>query len=213
MIWSILIASHAVRVVELNRLAGILAGQLTSDVEVVVLWNRGGLTIADYREMLVADAQGQWVSFVDDDDRVADTYVADVVEALGAGPDYVGFEVEVWDLSGTIGQKGRKWRAVHSLSADRWHQKGDVFYRHVSHLNPLRRELAVKAQWVGHYSEDHRWADAVRPFVQTEVFIPKVLYYYDFDHGRSIRGPSPDTGLVVRPELPEGFRFHPESED
>jgi hypothetical protein len=211
--WSILIASHCSRVESLSRLADSLASQLQPGVEVLVLWNRGRLSIAEYREALVSDARGEWVSHVDDDDRVAKDFVSSILGALESEPDYVGFEVEVLDIAGAIGRKDRKWRAVHSLTTKQWHQKDNVFYRHVSHLNPLRRDLALQGVWSGPYSEDHRWADSVIAHVKTEVFIPRTLYFYDFNQAASVRSQKHDPRKALRPVLPDGFRYHPDSED
>jgi hypothetical protein len=197
----------------LGRLVRILDPQLQPGVEVLVLWNRGRLSIAEYREALVAEARGEWVSHVDDDDRVATDFVPVILEALKSEPDYVGFEVEVLDIAGSIGRKGRKWRAVHSLKTKQWHQRDSVFYRHVSHLNPLRRDLALRGEWVGPYSEDHRWADSVITHVKTEVFIPRTLYFYDFDRSGSVRSQKFDSRKATRPVLPVGFRYHPDSEE
>lgn len=210
--WSILIASHASRTIQLGRLASTLAPQLTSDVETVVLWNRGGLPVGDYRRMLIDDAEGEWVCFVDDDDRIPPHYVASILKALETSPDYVGFNVEVVDIAGQIGVKGHKYDAIHTLKVRKWSQSGTTFYRHVSHLNPIRRNLALKGVWEGDYAEDHKWADSVRPYVETEVYLDDTLYFYDFDHMKSIRA-GHHTPADERPALPEGFRFHPDSEE
>lgn len=211
MLWSILIASHSSRTSQLERLAGLLAPQLTDDVEVVVLWNRGQKKLGEYRQMLTEAAKGDYVSNVDDDDRVPDYFVADVLAALG--DDYVGFKVSLTDVSGAIGSEGAVYIADHSIQYTRWSQRGTYFYRHVSHLNPIRRTLALKGVWEGNEAEDHRWADSVYPHVKTERYIDKVMYHYDFDHRKSLRGDKPDTTPYIRPVLPDGFRYHPASEE
>jgi glycosyltransferase involved in cell wall biosynthesis len=162
--------------------------------------------------MLTTEARGDYVCNIDDDDRVPDDYVSAILGALESDPDYVGFEVEVLDIGGTIGLPGRKYRAVHSLETKTWHQKGDVFYRHVSHLNPVRRDLALRGVWEGNYAEDHRWADSVVEHVNTEVFIDRPMYFYDMDNRLSLRGDSYDDAPYERPVLPGGFRYHPDSE-
>ena len=210
MLWSILIASHSSRTEKLFRLVEGLAGQLAPDVEVVVFWNRGGV-LGELRQALSDDAHGEYVSFVDDDDRLPEYHVTEVLSALRLKPDYVGFNVEVTDIAGQIGKPGKRYVAEHSLRHARWYQKRDRFFRHVSHLNPIRKDLALLAPWEGQYSEDHRWADRVRPFVKTEVFIDRIMYLYDFDHRTSLRGTHKDLS-GVRPVLPAGFRYHPQSE-
>lgn len=211
MLWSVLIASHVKRAEQLKNMVAMLEPQLVDGVEVVVLWNRGRRPLGDYRRLLCENARGEYVCFVDDDDRLPDHYVSDIVAAFGE--DYVGFEIEVLDMAGVIGRPGQKYRAIHSIRNKRWHQVGDVFYRHVSHLNPIRRDLALKGVWEGNQSEDHRWADSTVQFVRSENYIDKVMYYYDFNHPLSLRGNQQVEGGYAWPLLPDGFRLHPESED
>jgi hypothetical protein len=152
------------------------------------------------------------VSFVDDDDRIAAGYCPRVLAALATNPDYVGFKVAVNDLSAIpINSRYREYVAEHSIRHQRWCQSGNTFYRHVSHLNPIRREIARMAPFEGGRGEDHRWAELVRHHVKSEVFIDDVLYLYDYTGEKSLRGGKwDDSGS--RPMLPVGFRFHPESD-
>jgi hypothetical protein len=211
--WSILIVSHVTRAELLNRLIGLLAPQVTEDIEVVVLRNRGGRDIGEYRQALVADARGIYVSHVDDDDRIPDHYCKSILGALETGPDYVGFKVAVNDLSQRrLDEKYQTYVADHSLAYDRWHQQGNRFYRDVTHLNPIRRRLALQAVFSGAYAEDKEWADQVRPHVQSQVYIDDILYYYDFAHDRSVRSGESSSEPMQFLKLPARFRFHPDSE-
>lgn len=215
MIWSILIATHVSRDEKFGRLVEQLAPQLTDDVEVVVLWNRGGRSIGEYRQALMMNVSAEFACFVDDDDRISDDYCARILAAFDDDPDYVGFEVAVKDRSPTpISRKYRDYVAYHSLQYDGWFQEGNRFYRDVSHLNPVRRVLASRAPFVGVRGEDHEWARQVRPHLKTETYIDWTLYFYDFDQSASIRsGKAPDETRSGRPLLPGGFRYHPDSEE
>lgn len=193
-----------------------LADQLTDSIEVVVLRNRGRRSIGEYRQALIEDAAGEYVCFVDDDDRLPPYYCSEILAALKQKPDYVGFVVEMWDLSKKpLHHSFRRYRAIHSTRYDKWSQNNDALYRHVSHLNPVRRELALCAAFEGHRAEDHRWADQIVKLVRSEVFIDRPMYLYDFDRWGSIRtGGKPDTVTkVAKFDLPAGFRYHPQSED
>jgi glycosyltransferase involved in cell wall biosynthesis len=214
-IWSILVATHVSRGEQFARLVDMLAPQLAPDVEVSVLWNRGDKNIGEYRQALVEDARGEYVSFVDDDDRLPDYYVAAILEALKSKPDCVGFRVQVRDLSERpISSKYRDYVAFHSIRYDRWYQKGHRFFRNVTHLNPVRRDLAVKVPFVGNRAEDHEWAKRVGPLLKSEVYVDRPMYFYDFAQDKSIRsGIRRDGSKVPRPPLPDGFRYHPDSED
>lgn len=210
--WSILIASHAVRGPLLERVCGQLADQAVPGVEVVVLWNRGRLPLGDYRRLLVEHSEADYVSFVDDDDRVADDYVVSITEALDENPDHVGFELEMVDFAGVVGPKGKVHRAVHSLQYSRWGSGSDHFYRDFTPLDPIRRTIALQGKWEGSYSEDHEWAKSLAGQVRSEVFIPRTLYFYDYDGNKSLRRPPENDPSWTPPELPAPCRYHPASE-
>lgn len=194
----------------MERLAGLLAPQLVDGVEAVVLWNRGRRKLGEYRTRLLNDAAGEYVSFVDDDDRVPDYYVAEVLRALEFRPDQVGFKVEFKDIDGQVRSAGSVTIADHSLRHGRWYETRTSFFRDVSHLNPIRRELALTGSFEGTYAEDVAWANTVRSHVSNEVYVDRVMYFYDFSQSKSIRHGKPGDGTP--PVLPAGFRYHPESE-
>lgn len=210
--WSILIASHVSRRDSLYRLIGLVEPQLTPQVEVDVLWNRGQLGIGEYRQKLLDKARGEYVNFVDDDDRIPDHYVSDILEALETDPDYVGFQVHMHDASDPPVLGKREIRVEHSIRYEGWFGRAPNLYRDISHLNPIRRDIAIKGRFVGGRSEDRKWAKEVRPWVKTEVYIPKVMYFYDFERGKSVPHERFDRRRVNPPDLPEGFNFHPDSD-
>jgi hypothetical protein len=121
---------------------------------------------------------GEYVCFVDDDDLVADDYVSTILPLLDR--DYVGFKVQLYndgvpDLP-----------TYHSLVYEHWFQNNHGYYRHISHLNPIRRELALLVPMEGEVGEDHRWADRLYATgkVKTEHFIDRVMYHY---YSRSVK--------------------------
>lgn len=207
---SVLIASHVSRVAGLVRVAELLS-PVPADAEVVVLWNRGR-NIGDIYRDLVAEARGEYMCFVDDDDRVAPHYLPTLLGAVQSGPDYVGFRVEVNDFSpNPINRRWRRYEAEHSLRNRGWSQQGNKFFRDVTHLNPIRTDIARRVPFPDGRSLDHDWAKAVRPLVKSEVFVDDVLYFYDYDATKSVR-PEPDSRRAERPTLPAGFRYHPNSD-
>ena len=121
---------------------------------------------------MIEGAMSEYICFVDDDDLVADDYVSTILPLLDR--DYVGFRVQCY-MDGAPFSK-----TFHSLKYDRWWNDEHGYYRHISHLNPIRRELALLAPMEGGVGEDHRWADRLYATgkVRTEHFIDRVMYHY-----------------------------------
>lgn len=172
-LWTIAILTVPSRHLEFNRIYGMLdyqASQLDhpSDVEIIAHTNPN-LKIAAKRQDCLEDARGKYFNFVDDDDLVAHNYVQRLSELMD-GVDYIGFRMQHF-LNGHASKP-----TFHSLRYDRWYDDANGYYRNVSHLNPMRTEIARQGKFVGGYGEDARWAETVRP--QTEHFVDQPLYFY-----------------------------------
>jgi len=158
-------------------------------VEIVGLQNAGERPLAEYREMLLRDARGEFLCFVDDDDQVAGDYVDQICAALRSepAPDVVTF---VQDGSGT--QAGVTLFGLGFLGAP-WHPvivNGVATYLRVySHMQPIRAEVARQGSFLrpgglGFTQEDQHFAMSVVPLLlergSREAHVPRVLYTYNF---------------------------------
>lgn len=149
---------------------------------VEALWNHGERPIAQVRQDLLAHSRADYVCFVDDDDLVAENYVAAILPLLD-GVDYVGFSMSMDFLRGRLSH--------HSLRYGSWYDTTDTSYRDITHLNPIRRDLALRGSFAHepsaqHYGEDQVWAEQVRSLVKTEHVVSQVLYF-NLVAGRSSR--------------------------
>jgi len=190
----------------LELLAGLLPQIKGHDIEIVAYWNNGEHSIGEIRQALLEEAKGEYVCFIDDDDSVPDYYCAEVMKALGK--DYVGFEVELFN-------NGVKMpRVFHSIRYGVWHQDDDGYYRGVTHLNPIKRSIAIKGRFSTKGSgEDAEWARSIVADVRTENYIDKIMYYYyhDADDTSFTTVPKPKHEYE-RPEFKDPqFRWHPKS--
>lgn len=177
------------------------------EIEVLIFWNNCEHPISEIRQALVDEARGEYVCQLDDDDSVPDYYCDRIIGALASSPDYVGWAMQLW-------WNGEKMKPTyHSLRYDRWWDDADGYYRNVSHLNPIRRSIALQVPFTGHDGpEDYSWAQQVAPLVKTEEYIEDPMYFYCFNPADSIwRGRPPPTRNYTRPRLPKYFRYHPDS--
>jgi hypothetical protein len=141
-------------------------------VTVTALFNHGERPLGYVRQSLVESATSRYVSFVDDDDELPDYYVSEVVPLLD-GVDYVGWQMQCYI------DRVRQKPTYHSIRYHRWYDDRNGYYRDVSHLNPIRTELARQADFrLGEPPEDVHWSTQVRPLVKTEHYIDKIMYHY-----------------------------------
>lgn len=177
--WTILIPTIARRADLFERLLGILLPQLdvhAGDVRVLAYLNHGDPPLGAVRDALVRQADTDYVSFVDDDDMVSSDYVEQVVAALRSRPDHVGFWLDLY-RNGDFIEHVR-----HSIAGPRrWCRVGGVLHRDLTHIDPIRRDIALRGTFVPMRlgrPEDRHWVRQVRPFVRTEQFVDSTLYCY-----------------------------------
>jgi hypothetical protein len=185
--WTILVPTLGERRVLFERMMTGLLPQLDrygGQVRVLGWYNDGSPSLPKIRQRLVEAAGTDYVSFVDDDDLVSRDYVTEIVGALETRPDYVGFQVQCYSNGAPTGV------AYHSLEFDRWRNLTGRYERDISHLNPIRRQLALRANFSlarPGRPEDRAWADQLRRarVLKTQVVVPRILYHYLYSTNRT----------------------------
>lgn len=176
---SILICTIESRRELLARLMAQLTPQLTDAVEVLVDCDAGQATIGSKRQRLIERASGEHLAFIDDDDAIADTYRARIIDALENGPDCVGFlsrrfldGKQIGDCSYSL----KNWRVEDEMN----YNEGTRYFRRTpGHLCPIRRDLVLKTgfqPWCT--GEDRDFERRIYPLLKTEVFVDAPLYDY-----------------------------------
>lgn len=179
---SILVCSLSKRKDFLLRLYKILTPQLTDEVEVLFEIDDGEATIGAKRNALLRKAKGDYITFVDDDDRVSPDYVSKILNAIESSPDVVGIHL----LMTTDGVTEEK--TFHSIVYTHWFDEPDPekpwlrrYYRNPNHLNPVKREHALKVMFPEiSMGEDKVYSTNLLQYCKTEVYIKEPIYFYDF---------------------------------
>lgn len=146
------------------------------DVEVLVLTDNRQMSIGAKRNALVAASSGDYVVFVDDDDRVADNYIDALLAAATTRRDVLTFTMEYryngekqWIARQSLGYPLQGKRVRHDLVRITPH-----------HTSAVRRDIATRLTYQdSSYGEDRDWARQLRVAARTECVIPETLYIYD----------------------------------
>jgi glycosyltransferase involved in cell wall biosynthesis len=146
-------------------------------VEIVSHVDGGQNKIGKKRNELLEASKGEYVCFVDDDDRVSDEYVSFLLKAIETKPDVVA-------LNGIITFDGKDpKRFAHSLKYNRFYNDHRTYYRPPNHLNCIKREhaITVKFKEINH-GEDTDWAMRLMQtkLLKNEYYHDKILYHYLF---------------------------------
>jgi hypothetical protein len=195
--WDILIASIVHRTDMLTELLAELERQLVPGVGVLVYRDNRQALYGPKCQRLYHASQADYVSMLDDDDWIADDYIAAVMDALEQGPDYVGYRI-LYTEHGLP-----QIPVIHSLQYGGWSNSSEALYRDICHKNPVRRELAVQAPWDGDGGADIVWADTLRQLgcVKTEVFVDRELYHYRSTGAYSSSGLAPMDDPPPQPDM------------
>lgn len=171
----------------LPKIQGQLYGQYNSlekrdqdRVEIIVLVDNKKQTVGRKRNLMVGMAQGGHVAFVDDDDRVSNDYIVELLKATESNSDAIVFQTEVRINGGPPG------RGYFSKDFKKDFDNRYGYHRIPNHLCGIKRSIAVKLPFpeIG-YGEDVIFSKELLPYLKTERKIDKILYYYDFNASTS----------------------------
>jgi glycosyltransferase involved in cell wall biosynthesis len=189
--WSILTPSIPERYESLKRLSDKIQSQIgdNTEIEHLVFIDNKRRLLGLKRDALLKMAQGEYISFVDDDDDISDDYVAKIYEVIMTNPpDVITFDQHTVLKDGKI---NGEFKVSFGLQNDNDQLKstfeagtikfGDL-NRKPFHVCVWKSEHAKQVDFPdASYGEDWYWAERVLKLVNTEVHIDSILHYYVFD--------------------------------
>ena len=145
-------------------------------VEIIYLIDNKTMMLGDKRNLMVDMAKGQYISFVDCDDRISSDYISSLLEGIKSGADAIVFLAEV-SLNGNPPKICR-----YSKDYGRDYNTEKEYHRIPNHIPCIRKAISKKASFPSlKQAEDSGYAKLLRPHIRTEHKIEKVLYYYDYN--------------------------------
>lgn len=152
-----------------------LAEELKKDVEIICITDNKQRMLGTKRNDLLNMAQGEYVVFVDDDDRVSYDYVLQLLNASCLGFDVICFLVSV-----SLNGKAPKI-CYYSTSYKEDYNTDDSYHRLPNHIMCVKKELALQVKYKDIIKgEDADYSKRLLPLLQSQFDIYEVLYHYDY---------------------------------
>lgn len=151
----------------------------SEEVEIITATDNKQITVGAKRNLLLKEASGKYVTFIDDDDSVTETYIKDLLFSTQFNFDAVMFHV-IYNPKG-----GNKKLVRYSVKCEDA-ELDTHFTRKPNHLMMVKRELALQAGFKDmRRGEDFDYANRLSKLIKKEGHLNKVLYYYNFDMGKT----------------------------
>ena len=176
---SILIPTVPGREEFMDRIMRHVTDQAAYWPEIEICWSIGqrSVSIGMRRNELLQRAAGEYLCFIDDDDRIANNYIELVMAGITTNPDCCS-------LNGIITTDGKDPKPFkHSIDYDSMYERDGVYYRPPNHLNTVRASIAkqmVFPDW--QRSEDSNYCFQLQAsgLLKVEYKIEPPLYFYDY---------------------------------
>lgn len=158
-----------------------IIGMHGKEVQVYYYKDNKEITIGEKRTKLYQIADGVYSWQIDDDDEISDNAIALVLDTIkmNLNVDVVSFE-EFIDMDGKIMKSNHTniyaaWQGDGSkLLSDGFHFHRTIFFKDV-----IRTELAKSVPIEScRFGEDNLYADALKPFIQSEIHLSEQIYKY-----------------------------------
>lgn len=173
--WSILIPTLPSRRELRRRLLIILEPQLEKydDIELLILEDNAKRDYGAKLQSMIDIANGEYISFIDDDDLVSENYVDTIYSQLN-GVDCIGFKGIVSVNDGPIMPVFYSKKNLQPVNQE------DGYYRFIQQVNPVKLEIVKQIPYEGHFGADTLWSEKLQKsgLLKTEYFIDDILYKY-----------------------------------
>lgn len=154
----------------------LLKKYIGKSAEVIVCTDNKQMSVGAKRNLLLKEASGEYIAFIDDDDVVSFDYVSRLLEKIQLKPDCIVFNVARY-------ANGKPDRMVsYGIEHKRDHNTPQMYYRIPNHLMCVKKSIALQVRFKEiSFGEDAIYAIGILPLIKTQERIEKSLYAYYFD--------------------------------
>jgi glycosyltransferase involved in cell wall biosynthesis len=147
-----------------------------NEVEILVLIDNKKIMLGTKRNYMVDIACGEYVVFVDDDDRVSGDYIKILLDAANKDKDCITFMAEV-SINGETPK-----HCIYSAAFSEDRNFDNFYHRIPNHICAIKRSICKQVHYPAiPYGEDSGFSKSVKELLNSETFIDRVLYFYDYN--------------------------------
>ena len=145
-------------------------------IEILYIGDNKKRSVGRKRNDLLKLAQGEYVCFLDDDDKISSVFISKTIPHLHSSTDIVFYMVEC-SIDGGIGKP-----VYYNKDYVKNTNYADYYERMPNHLMLVKRELALQTPFrdISH-GEDKDYSIRLKPLLQSQALIEEVLYYYIYN--------------------------------
>jgi glycosyltransferase involved in cell wall biosynthesis len=168
------------------------------NVEILGLFDNKRRTLGEKRDTMLQMAIGDYVVFIDDDDRIASTYVSDILEILTNNPTA---DCVVFDSICTI-NRTKKVHCKYGIEYEYTPKYKDLWTGKPAHTMVYKATIAKRHKYGNMtFGEDVDWVKRACKEIKNQVRIDKVLYYYDCNKSTSETSGPLSKSSLNKPEI------------
>lgn len=165
------------------------------EVEVLFLVDNKERMLGSKRNNLIDIAQGEYIVFIDDDDRVEPDYIESLLNAIESNADVITFQVSV-SLNGEPSKI-----CYYSNKYPKDYNTENTYHRLPNHICCVKKEVSLKAPFLNiKNGEDSAYSKKLKPYLKTQYEINKVIYHYDYNEKTTVA--QEDSPYVVESRKP-----------
>ena len=150
------------------------------DIELIALFDNKQRTIGTKRQEMIDISNGEYITFIDDDDRISDDYISDIMKCLYENKhvDCIVYNIECCTNNDTkmLCKYGIEYEYGKINNGEEWRGKP-------SHTMIWKANIVKKHKYKNLMNkEDVDWVSRAWKDIKTQTRIDKILYYYDANY-------------------------------
>lgn len=151
-----------------------------SNIEIIAFFDNKKRTIGKKRDEMLKLAQGKYVTFVDDDDRLSNDYIDEIINAINRNENV---DCIVYNTETNIETTNKK---VLCMYGTEFTKTGYINKEHTQWRGKPAHTMVWKSSIAKNHpfldmnnGEDYNWVNRAYLDIKTQHRIDKILYYYD----------------------------------